>query len=413
MEKIKLSTEFFSNNREDFVKNLNENEYAVTWAGEAPVICADNIYDFSINRNFYYLTGLDRELYILFIGKNSSGKKVEMLFIERKNPELEKWVGYKLTKEDAGKISGIKNIFYIDEFECYIDRYLHSCNKLYMDYGPMSLKKELYYKHEFINKVRELHPHIEFGIFNDKIRPLRQIKKAEEIEMLKTAIHFTKLGIENMWKNKKPELYEYQLEAYFNFILDSNQIKKGFPTICASGVNAAVLHYHDNNTKIEENSMVLIDLGAEYNYYSADISRTFPIAKKYSARHKDVYKAVLDVQKKVIEEMKPGKTMADINKLTNDETIKALKNLKLIENDDEMVKYYYHSVGHHLGLNTHDVGERGSELKPGMVITCEPGIYIKEEGIGVRIEDDILITENGNENLSEDIIKEVEDIENF
>ena len=215
-------------------------------------------------------------------------------------------------------------------------------------------------------------------------------------------------------QNIQPGLYEYQVESYFDQQIKFNNASGiAFKTIAASGANACILHYHTNNTLINDNELVLFDLGAEYNLYKSDITRTIPSNGKFTERQKLIYNIVLDGQKLVFKNIKPGITTRELNQILIDYYKVALKEIGLIENDEDVKKYYFHGVSHHLGLDTHDVTDGIKPLTPGCIITVEPGLYIAEEGIGIRIEDDALITEDGCINLSQNIIKEVSDIENY
>ncbi|MDE6182597.1 MAG: Xaa-Pro dipeptidase, partial [Eubacteriales bacterium] len=262
---------------------------------------------------------------------------------------------------------------------------------------------------------KENYPYANIKNVYNIIGNFRLLKTETEIETMKKAINITKQGIESILKNAKPNMMEYEIEAYFDFELKRNGVKeKAFSTILASGKNATVLHYGDNNSKAKDGSLVLIDLGASYGYYSADISRTFPVNGKYTERQKELYNIVLEGQKKVIESIKPGLPIKRLNEILIEYYQVELKKIGLIKEDSEVSKYYYHNVGHALGLETHDITGTDYEiLKEGMVITVEPGLYIAEEEIGIRIEDDILVTKTGYENLSKDIIKTVEEIEAF
>ena len=207
---------------------------------------------------------------------------------------------------------------------------------------------------------------------------------------------------------------EFELEAILQYHIIKNGLKhQGFVPIIAAGKNATTLHYIRNDSKIGNNELVLLDVGAACNNYSADISRTFPVSGKFTARQKEVYYEVLNIQKEIIEMVNPQVGLTDLNKRTNELIAEALIRLKLISDKKDFRKYYMHSVSHHLGMDTHDLGSRDSVLEAGNVITVEPGIYIPEEGIGIRIEDDILVTKDGYKNLSADIPKEIEDLENM
>ena len=217
-------------------------------------------------------------------------------------------------------------------------------------------------------------------------------------------------------KNSKEGIKEYELEAYFDFVCKKNGVKDlAFKTIAAAGKNATVLHYVNNDSQLKHGDLILFDLGAQYKYYNADISRTFPVSGKFTERQKEVYNAVLRVNERVIKEMKPGISFLELNKKAKEWIAEECISLGIIKNKEEVSRYYYHSIGHSLGMDTHDIEleNRNVIFQPGMIYTVEPGIYIEEEGIGIRIEDDVLITEEGNEVLTKKMIKTVDEIEEF
>jgi Xaa-Pro aminopeptidase len=242
--------------------------------------------------------------------------------------------------------------------------------------------------------------------------PLRSVKTKWEIEQMQKAIDITGDGIKNIFKKSKIGMMEYELDAILKYEINRNGLKHiGFKSIIASGKNAATLHYEQNDSKIGKDEMALLDVGAACNGYSADISRTFPVSGKFTKRQKEVYSEVLAINKKIIKMVKPGIGMKELNEKTVELIQKSLIKLKLIKDKKDYRKYYMHSIGHHLGMDTHDLGARDSVLEVGNVITIEPGIYIPEEKIGVRIEDDILVTKTGYKNLSENIPKEINELE--
>lgn len=408
-------SQFLINNRKKVLEKLENNCALVLFSGKAPVSRGDQRYPFAPDRNFYYLTGLDKEN-LIFLALKKDEAIEQYLFIERYDEIKAKWDGATISEEKAKEISGIENIKYLDEFEETFGKlfFRNSTELLYLDL------ENRYFNgftpaFPFANKIKENYPYVNIKNAYNIIGNLRLLKEDFEIENIKKAINITKDGIENILKNAKPNMMEYELEAYFDFELKKNGVKqKAFSTILASGKNATVLHYGENNCKAEDNSLVLLDLGASYNYYSADISRTFPINGKFSDRQKQIYNIVLTAQQKVIDAIKPDVPMKKLNEIVLEHYKNELKKIGLIKEDSEVSKYYYHGVGHFLGLETHDVsGTEGAILKKGMVITVEPGLYIAEEGIGIRIEDDILVTETGSENLSKNILKTVEEIEEF
>ena len=243
---------------------------------------------------------------------------------------------------------------------------------------------------------------------------LRAYKDEWEISQMVRAIEITGKGIRRIYKNAEVGMHEYELEAMYLYEVYKNGLKHiGFKSIVAAGKNATTLHYEKNRAKIQKGDLVLLDIGALCNNYSADISRTFPIEQKFSQRQKDVYSGVLSVQKAIIDMVKPNVKISDLQNRTKELLRDVLYDLKLIKNDEELSKYYMHGVSHHLGMDTHDIMPRDSILEAGNVITVEPGLYIPEESIGVRIEDDILVTENGHKNLSAMIPKEIDELEEF
>ncbi|WP_130806590.1 aminopeptidase P family protein [Senegalia massiliensis] len=410
-----MEKSFFIQNRKKLVENLENNSLVILFSGNPPHKSADEDYEFLPNMNFYYNTGLKREKFILVVLKTND-KIVERIYIEKPNPQLEKWVGKKLRKDEVKSISGIEKVIYLEEFKSNLNSILNTKNieNVYLDLEKSNWDDDFKKSHLFARDLNEKYPQINIKNIYNKISDMRIIKSEEEIKNIKKAISITKEGIESLMKNSKPGLYEYQLEAFFDFSIKYNGAKDyAFKTIAASGKNATILHYEENDQILKESDLILFDLGSKWNYYSSDISRTFPINGKFSKRQREVYEAVLEAEIKTIEKVKPGITLKELNDYTKSILIEKAKKLNILKNDDEITKYYFHGVSHHMGLDTHDVGDRERKLEKGMVITVEPGLYIEDENIGIRIEDDVLVTEDGCINLSKDIIKTVDEIEEF
>lgn len=411
-----MKTSFFVHNREKLAETLRDQSLVVLFAGKAPQKSADENYPFTINRNFYYLTGVDEQNVILVL-KKTNGKIEESLFIEKADPVMEKWVGKTISDEEAKDVSGVKNVKYLEQFDSYLGGLLlrESINHLYMDLERRESDRHTTEAQLFAKKIQTNYPALAIKNIYHEICELRVIKTPEEIEKIKHAIGITFEGIKNLMSHSKEGLMEYQLEAHFNYVLKSSGITDfAFKTITASGKNATVLHYEDNNAQVNDGELVLLDLGAQYQKYNADISYTFPVNGKFTDRQKLFYNIVLNTLKEVTELIEPGKKFAELNEHAKKMLAEGCKKAGLIEKDDEISKYYFHGVSHFLGLDTHDVGSyKDRILEPGMVVTVEPGLYIEEERIGIRIEDDILVTEKGYENLSKDIFRSVEDIEAF
>ena len=410
-----MNKDFFILNRKRLQEKLDNNSIAIFFAGQAPYKSADEEYKFAPNRNFYYLTGID-EAKVIMIMLNKDGRFSESLFIKESDPTMERWVGKTISLEEAKEVSGIEDIKYLKEFHDVIGMYLNRFNieNIYLDLERQEFKIPNTESQEFAKEIISKYPYIRIRNIYHEVALLRTIKAEDEIELIKKAIDITNSGILSMFKNSKPGMYEYEIEAYFDFELKKNGVREfAFSTIAASGINGTVLHYSENNSETKDGDLMLLDLGAQYKYYNADISRTFPVNGKFTERQKEIYNIVLKANEEVMKAVKPGITLSDLQKKAVEVLTEGCKNIGLIKDDSEIFKYYFHGVSHPLGLDTHDVGSNGLILKPGMVITDEPGLYIEEECIGIRIEDDILVTEDGYINLSADIIKSVEEIENY
>ncbi|WP_373601363.1 aminopeptidase P family protein [Paraclostridium bifermentans] len=405
----------FELNRKNLVKEMKKNSLLIMFAGDAPYRSADQKYKFTPNRNFYYLTGIDDTKVILTILKTED-EVIETIYVQREDELMAKWIGRAISKSEAKEASKVESIKYLDEFESTISAYIdrRGINKVYFDLERQSIDIASTKAQDMANVMRVKYPYIKIKNIYPEIVKLRMVKCDNEINTIKTAIDITKEGIVSMAKNIKPGMKEYEVEAHFDFeIKRLGASAHAFTTICAAGKNATVLHYEDNNQEAKDGDLILFDLGAEYNYYCADISRTIPINGKFTERQKQIYNIVLATMKEVEKEARPGITLKDLNDVAKKTLAKGCLEIGLIEKEEEIGKYYFHSIGHPLGLDTHDVWINNSKLEKGVVITNEPGLYIEEEGIGIRLEDDLLITESGCENLSKHIPVEIEDIENL
>ncbi|MBZ2174023.1 aminopeptidase P family protein [Schnuerera sp. xch1] len=410
-----MDKQFFIKNRKKLEERLEDNSILLLFAGRAPYKSADEVYPFTPNRNFYYMTGIDEDEIILLI-TNIKGKVSQKLFIQRPDPIMAKWVGATISDEAAKENSGIEDIEYLDKFEDVIGSVLNKnrIEKVYLDLERQEIKTSMTDSQLFSKMIAEKYPYIQIKNIYHDIADLRVIKSKEEIDLIKKAIEITNEGILALMKNAKPGMMEYEIEAYFDYVLTKHGVTdKAFATIAGSGINGTILHYSENNCQTKDGDLILFDLGAQYKYYNADITRTFPVNGKFTERQKEVYNVVLEAMNAVEEAAKPGVPYGELNEITKKILAEGCKKLGLIKEDSELSKYYFHSVSHYLGTDTHDVGDRTAILKPGMVITNEPGLYIEEEKIGIRIEDDLLITEDGCKNLSKDVIKTIEEIEDF
>ncbi|NLB21741.1 MAG: M24 family metallopeptidase [Clostridium sp.] len=408
-----MTNNLYTENRKELVESIEKGEAVILFSGHAPKKTADEKYPFAPNRNFLYMTGVVEENIILYLEKTESQIK-ETLFIHRYDELKAKWNGETVSPEKATELSGIDEIRFMDEFENVMHQKIQSgtLHKVWLDMEKDSFTAEYCPGGRFARVLKSEYPQLNIGDIFPQIASQRVIKSPEEVAEIRRAIEITRDAIFNIWKNRRPGAYEYEMEAEFDYILKKNGVKDfAFKTICAGGKNAAVLHYVENNQMIKDGDLLLLDLGAQWNYYSADISRTFPINGKFSERQKELYQIVRLAMDRVFEAIKPGVPFKRLNEIVRETYAEELKRIGLIEDPAEVQKYYFHGVTHYLGLDTHDVGSRDQDLAPGMVLTVEPGLYIPEEGIGIRIEDDVLVTETGMENLSHDIPKDIEDIE--
>lgn len=414
---------FYINNRKKLFDLMEENSIAIFHSGITFKCSADEYYDFAVDKNFYYLTGINQENVVLLMVKNGNERKA-ILFIEANNPRLVKWVGAKLEKEEAIEISGVDEVVHFNGADLAVSLTEEVLQK-YLDEYVQSGIKNIYWNEELYDYCFDFHAafiksmtkeYVDINLLNgyDLVVGLRMIKEDYEVEQIKASIEVTKTGIEELMRHCTVGLLEYELESYFDYhIKNHGQRVTSFKTIAAGGYNATTLHYSSNNCVLKDNELVLFDLGCKTNLYASDITRTFPINGKFTDRQKEVYEEVLNVNKKCIAYIKPGITRREFNQYALKLLTEACYRLGLIENDEDVRKYYMHSIGHSLGLDTHDPALYDKPFAKGVVYTVEPGLYIEEENIGIRIEDDVLVTDNGCINLSSDIIKEVADIEEF
>ncbi len=392
----------YKTRRLKLMEQLKDECSVFIFSGRSVQKSADECYPFTVDKNFYYLTGLDREEMILHLSKHN-GTVTSTLFIQPYDPVMAKWVGGRMSAEEAQKISGADQIRDYGEFEQAVSvlyNWRRSVDEftVYLDawrYTDVQASSEAM---RFAKLIQRKYPSWIIKDVFPALTGMRMVKDEEEINHIIKANEITAEGVKAMMKSMADGKREMEMEGIFMLEL----MKRGchepaFSTIAASGKNATVLHYHENTDFCKDGDLFLCDLGASDGYYAADISRTFPVSGKFTERQKAVYECVLKAQSIVEENCRPGVTLRQLNQLVVDHYAASLPKLGLT---GPVSEYYYHSVAHHLGLDTHDVTLMDSVLAPGHVITNEPGLYISEEGIGIRIEDDLLVTEDGCRNLS-------------
>ena len=407
-----------SNRRFKLVEKMKANSAAVVFSGVSKIATEDEYFPFQVNNNFFYLTGIEQEHSVLLIVKGFSEVKT-YLFIDEYSELKEKWTGKRLTMEEAKEISDIENIYTYNQLDTMIAMVFDENNNQYgkIDACYFDLSPEIKVGNEqslkqYVEEFRNNYPNIGVIVLYPLVRDLRMIKSRYEVDCIVKAIEETGRGINDTLRKYKEGIYEYELAEIFNhYGMMHGRRKLAFSTIVAAGKNATCLHYPQQSSQIKSKDMVLFDLGYKEAGYSADISRTYPMNGVFSGIAKCVYEAVLNCNKAVIEYAKVGMTIADLQAKAIEVLQSECLRLKLISQDEDIKKYYYHNVSHHLGLDTHDVSVRERPLENGNVITVEPGLYFPNFKVGVRIEDDILFKDGKAVVLSSCIAKEISDIE--
>ena len=406
--------------REALVEQMEENSVAIVFSGVSKIASEDETYPFRVNSHFFYLTNITQENSILMIIKEI-GEVKTYLFIDEYNELKEKWTGKRLTDDEAKELSNIKSIHHTENFESFLSLALAKENnqygkisKLYIDFTPELKIKDEYSTLNFKKRIEEEFPHIVIENIYPMVTSLRMRKSDYEVEQTLEAIRLTNLGIQNLVSKLGKGQYEYELAnefAYFGITHKRHGL--AFDTIVASGKNAVVLHYPQQVDQVMKGDLVLFDLGYSHNGYSADVSRTYPVNGKFTDLQRNIYEAVLNCNKAVIEYIHAGLTLKDLQIFSAEFLKNECVKRGLLKPEDDIRRVYYHGVSHHLGLDTHDASELTKALENGNIITVEPGLYFKEYGIGVRIEDDILIKDGNAYVLTGEIKKEIADIENL
>ncbi len=402
--------------RERLAELLEDGSMLLLYSGIPLHVSQDEYYPFRVNRNFFYLTGLSRENMLLCM-KKQGGKIQTTLYIEEPDPFNIRWTGKMVTADEAREISGIDDVRYTDRIDGDISAYMayDSTDTVYFDCQRHAAEDLPDYNLVKADEFLKKYPFVKLYNLHTPLAKLRRVKDDGEVELIRGAIAITKAGLEKVMSTLRPGMYEYQVQAQFECeIFSCGAEGPSFPTIAGSGANGTMLHYETNRDICRDGDLILLDLGAKANGYCADITRTYPINGKYSERQRRYYDIVLAANREVARQARPGLTTRDLNDICKKVLADGLIEMGKISDPAEISGYYMHGVSHHLGIDVHDADiAEGKELRAGAVISDEPGLYIDEEGIGIRIEDDLLITEDGCEVLSSDIIRDPDEIEKF
>lgn len=404
----------YAQRRQKVVATLPDQSALFLFAGEVKQRSLDGDYPFCVNRNFFYLTGLDEPGYVLQITK-LGGQISQVLYIPRPDPYQERYFGHMPTDGEMLERTGMDRVVYLDKMDWELNRLFarNYFEHLFMDFHKRELNTVAYPENDLARRIIQAHPYLQQHNIARTIDNLRRFKDAQELAKIREAIRVTGLGIDSILRHMAPGVNEHQLQAYFEFELKYNgAMGNAFDPIIAAGANTVNLHYFRNNQDLKDGDLLLLDLGGEVGYYSADISRTFPVNGKFTPCQRYYYDAVLAAQKAVIDALRPGLPVDDTLEIARDTLFEYCVQDGLTKDRKDMEILLPHGISHYMGLDTHDVGDRGL-LEPGMVVTVEPGIYLRDSGLGIRIEDDVLITETGHELLSPQILKDPDAIEDY
>jgi Xaa-Pro aminopeptidase len=424
MRYLPIDNKLFIENRERYKAHLLPKSIAFFNANDEMPRSADQNYPFHQHPDLFYLTGIDQEQTLLVIFPDAPLPKYrEILFLRKTNEHIAVWEGHKYTKEEARAASGIQTIMWTEDIPSVIPMLMNHCMNVYVNLNENDrFSSEVPYKElRFSNEMKAKYPAHFFHRSGPIMAQLRAIKSDFEIQVMQRAIDITEKAFRRVLRFVKPGVMEYEIEAEITHeFIRKRATGHAYTPIIASGPNANVLHYIDNNQQCKDGDVILLDFGAEYGNYAADLSRSIPVSGQFTERQRDVYNAVLRVMKQATAMLVPGNTIekyhGEVGKIMEEELI----GLGLLNRDEVKKqnpdmplykKYFMHGTSHFLGLDVHDIGNRYEPMKAGMVFTCEPGIYIPEEGLGIRLENDILITSKEPIDLMANIPLEVEEIE--
>jgi Xaa-Pro aminopeptidase len=419
-----IDNKLFVENRKRLANSLKPKSVAIIHSNDELPRNGDANFPFRQNSDLFYLSGIDQEQSILVICPDNPREHLrEVLFLRETNEHIAVWEGHKYTKEEAQKASGIRSVYWLSDYPKIMNELIIRNETIYLNLNEnIRASVEINYRDlRSVQEIKEKYPLHKVERLGPIFDELRSIKHSIEIELMQQACDITEKTFRRVLGFVKPGVMEYEIEAeIIHEFLRNRATGHAYSPIIASGKNSCVLHYNDNNQKCKKGDIILLDFGAEYANYAADLSRTIPVSGKYSKRQKEVYNAVLRVMKFAKSMLVPGTVYNEYEKEVGRFMESELIGLKLIDKKDikkqnpawpAYKKYFMHGTSHFLGLDVHDVGNRDFPMKAGMVFTCEPGIYIPEEEIGIRIENDILLTRKGNIDLMEKIPVEADQIE--
>jgi Xaa-Pro aminopeptidase len=424
MKYLPLDSKIFIQNRKRFVSKMQKNSIAIFVSNDEFPSNGDALHGFVQNSDLYWLSGIEQEgTMVILFPDNPDPKYREVLVLVRPQELKEIWDGKRFRANEATSISGMTTIVWEDVLDGMLQQWIHLADAIYLDSNENDRKNNLVRSAEyrFIDQMKSrypLHPYLRAAKI---LKDLRGIKTKEEVVVIQKAIDITEVAFRRLLQFIKPGVFEYEIEAeIYHSFLSQRATGVAYHSIIASGDNARTLHYVSNNNVCKDGELILMDFGAAYGGYNADLTRTVPVNGKFTKRQKEVYNACLHLHDYAKSILKPGISIVKYTDKVGEEATKQFLKIGLlnktdIKNEDPnnpaYRKYLYHGISHHLGIDVHDLGTRTAPIEAGMVFTVEPGIYIKEEGMGVRIENNVWITKTGNHDLFKNIPNKAEEIE--
>ncbi len=410
-----MDRSFYSENRRKAAVHMTDGDAMLFFSGESVQKSADEDFPFFTNRNFLYLTGIQQEQFALLLLKKDDLTS-ECLFVAKPDLEREIWTGRRFTEEEINEISGVEGVEDIDSLNGTLDELLSSQTvmTLWLCFDAHALERSFDVEREFAKHIQNRYPHIVIRNSYPLLAALRKIKAPAEIDAIRKAMQITEAGIRRMMQAAKPGMLEYELEAEFNSELAAHgQRRTAFPSILAGGERIFYLHYANPMSVLADGELILSDVGSTYDEYCTDISRVFPANGHFSERQAQIYRIAFAANRAVMAQARPGVFFPQLNRTCREVSFEGLKALGLLDDFADVRRYVWHGAVHHVGLDTHDVGGYEEPIAENMVFTVDAGIYVREWGIGLRIEDNILVTADGCENLSTAIPTTMEEIESL
>ncbi len=427
MKNLPLNPKIFIQNRQRFIKKMKPNSIAIFNSNDEVPSNGDALYRFQQNSDLFWLTGIDQEDTMLVLFPDNPDQKYrEVLVLVRPNELKEKWDGKRLRANEGKEISGAQTVVWLDSIEGLLQQWIHLAETIYLNTNENDRKSSWIETRDYryAKEMQQRFPLHQYERSARIMKELRGVKTKEEVEVLKVAVDITHKAFNRVMKFVKPGVYEHEVEAEIIHEFLRNRAKgEAYGSIIASGDRARTLHYVSNNAECKDGELLLMDFGANYGGYCADLTRTIPVNGKFTKRQKELYNACLAIHVYCRSILKPGISVIDYTNKVGDEATKQFLKVGLLKKEDvknenrnelesrPFRKYLYHGISHHLGVDVHDLGTRTSPLQAGMLLTIEPGIYVEEEQLGIRIENNVWLTRSGSVDLFEKIPITVEEIE--